>query len=104
MLFFSRAALAVQQTVVVVVPFVALVEDLLTRARSYGLDCKEWVDSSLGHQQPQLVVVSADRAVRTEFLHWAQGLSLAGQLCHLFFDEGHVALTDTSYRTRLREL
>ena len=40
-LFFSRATMAIEQTVIVVVPFMALVEDLLGRACSYKLDCKE---------------------------------------------------------------
>ena len=37
-------------------------------------------------------------------MHYAQGLALRGQLAHVFFDECHVAFTDTSYRQRLREL
>jgi hypothetical protein len=37
-------------------------------------------------------------------LHYAQGLALSGQLAHVFFNECHVALTDTLYRERLREL
>ena len=51
-----------------------------------------------------MIVVSADRAVRGEFLHYATGLQLHQQLAHMFFDECHVAFTDTSYRARLREL
>ena len=39
-----------------------------------------------------------------EFGHYAKGLELHGQLAHMFFDECHVAFTDTSYRERLREL
>ena len=49
-------------------------------------------------------MVSADRAVQGEFLHYAQGLELSKQLAHVFFDECHVAFTDTSYWERLREL
>jgi superfamily II DNA helicase RecQ len=103
-LFFSVAALAVRQTVIVVVPFVALIRDLLARGQEAGLDCEIWCGQQSGKELRQLVIVSADMAVRTTFLHWAKGLELNGQLAHLFFDEGHVALTDTSYRTRLREL
>ena len=103
-LFFSVAAIAVQQTVIVVVPFAALVDDIIVRGQAAGLQCEEWKDEKSGHELQQLIVVSADRAVQGEFLHYAKGLELSGQLAHVFFDECHVAFTDTSYRERLREL
>ncbi|KAK6591595.1 hypothetical protein H4I96_12289 [Botrytis cinerea] len=103
-LFFSVAAMTEQQTVVVVVPFAALVDDIIERGRAAGLDCTEWIDETSGHELSQLIVVSADRAVQGPFLHYAKGLELGGQLAHVFFDEVHVAFTDTSYRERLRDL
>lgn len=42
-------------------------------------------------------MVSADRAVDRQFLHYAKGLELEGQLAHVFFDKCHVAFTDISY-------
>jgi superfamily II DNA helicase RecQ len=103
-LFFSVAAMTHQQTVIVVVPFAALVDDIIERGQAAGLHCEEWINEKSGHELQQLIVVSADRAVQGEFLHYAQGLELEGQLAHVFFDECHVAYTDTSYRERLREL
>jgi superfamily II DNA helicase RecQ len=103
-LFFSVAAMTVQQTVIVVVPFAALVDDIVDRAEKGGLKCEEWLDETSGHELQQLIVVSADRAVSGGFLHYAKGLELQGQLAVVFFDECHVAYTDTSYRARLREL
>ena len=103
-LFFSVAALAVQQTVIVVVPFAALIDDIVARGSGSGLSCEEWQGPGSIALMPQLLVVSADRAVGSEFLHFAKGLEREGQLAHLFFDECHVAITDTSYRQRLRQL
>jgi superfamily II DNA helicase RecQ len=103
-LFFSVAAMTQQQTVIVVVPFAALVDDIIERGQAAGLDCEEWTGEKSGHELQQLIVVSADRAVQGEFLHYAKRLELEGQLAHVFFDEVHVAFTDTSYRERLREL
>jgi superfamily II DNA helicase RecQ len=103
-LFFSVAAMTQQQTVIVVVPFAALVDDIITRGQAAGLGCEEWISEKSGHELQQLIVVSADRAVQGEFLHYAKGLELEGQLAHVFFDEVHVAFTDTSYRERLRDL
>jgi len=103
-LFFSVAAMTSQQTVIVVVPFAVLVDDIVVRGQAAGLTCEEWLDETSGHELQQLIVVSADRAVRREFLHYAKGKELKGELAHVFFDECHVAFTDTSYRERLREL
>ncbi|KAL5344321.1 hypothetical protein ACLOAV_010750 [Pseudogymnoascus australis] len=105
-LFFSVAAMAVDQTVIVVVPFTALVEDIIARGQAARLHCREWSYSNHYSNQElaQLLVVSADQAVSGQFLHEAKGYELNGQLAHMFFDECHVAFTDTSYRERLREL
>lgn len=103
-LFFSVAAMAEQQTVIVVVPFAALVDDMVDRGQKAGLTCEEWLGPQSCGEIQQLVIVSADRAVTGEFGHYAKGLELHGQLAHMFFDEVHVAFTDTSYRERLREL
>jgi superfamily II DNA helicase RecQ len=103
-LFFSVAAMTIQQTVIVVVPFAALVDDVVARAQAAGLQCKEWKDEKSSHELQQLIVVSADRAIKGEFLHYAHSLISKGQLAHVFFNECHVAFTDTSYRKRLQEL
>ena len=104
LLFFSVAAMATQQTVIVVVPFAALVDNLISRARACQLTCEEWQWQREWVLLPQLLIVSADRAVEGDFLHYAKGLELSKQLAHVFFDECHVAVTDTSYRAKLRQL
>ena len=104
LLFFSVAAMVSHQTVIVVVPFAALVEDLVSRARACQLTCEQWQWQRQWTVLPQLLIVSADRAVEGGFLHFAKGLELNKQLAHVFFDECHVAVTDTSYRAKLREL
>jgi superfamily II DNA helicase RecQ len=94
------------QTVIVVVPFAALVDDLMARARKHQLVCEEWQWQRQWEWRalPPLLIVSADRASEDDFLHFAKGLELNQQLAHVFFDECHVAVTDTSYRAKLREL
>src|SRR5436309_12126238 len=56
--FFSVAAMTQQQTVIVVVPFAALVDDIIERGPA-GLDCEEWISEKSGHELQQLIVVSA---------------------------------------------
>lgn len=104
LLFFSVAAMVLYQTVIVIVRFTALVQDLLYRGRGHGLHCEEWQWQRSWKVLPQLLIVSADRAVDRDFLHFAKGLELNRQLAHVFFDECHVAVTDTSYRAKLRQL
>jgi hypothetical protein len=62
-LFFSVAAMSTQQTVIVVVPFAALVDDIVVRGQAAGLQCEEWKDEKSGHELQQLIIVSADRAI-----------------------------------------
>jgi hypothetical protein len=52
----------VQQTVVVVVPFHALVDDLIARGCSHGLSTEKWTGPDSCHEARQLVIVSADWA------------------------------------------
>ena len=47
-LFYSVAALVFQQTVIVVVPFTALVADIIIRGQAGKLDCQEWLDETSG--------------------------------------------------------
>lgn len=103
-LFLSVAAMCTHRSVIIVVPFVQLIADIVRRALDCGLSCVEWLNGNSGSEMEQLVVVSADRAASDSFLHYARGLELGGSLAHLFFDECHVAITDTSYRKQLREL
>jgi superfamily II DNA helicase RecQ len=42
-LFFSVAAMAEQQTVIIVIPFTALVDDIVDRGQKAGLTCEEWL-------------------------------------------------------------
>jgi superfamily II DNA helicase RecQ len=103
-LFFSVAAMTSQQTVIVVVLFAVLVDNIIVRGQTAGLQCEEWRNKKSGYELQQLIVVSADQAVSGDFLHYAKGLELSRQLAYVFFNECHVAFTDTSYRERLQEL
>lgn len=104
-LFLSVAAMSMHKSVIVVVPFAQLITDIIRRALDCGISCMQWKNEALLTQESeQLVVVSADQASSDAFLHYARGLELSRSLAHLFFDECHVAITDTSYRKRLRDL
>ena len=42
-LFFSVAAMVEQQTAIIIIPFAALVDDIVDRGQKAGLACKEWL-------------------------------------------------------------
>jgi superfamily II DNA helicase RecQ len=97
---------------IVVVPFVALIDDLVTRAREAGIDCLQWASAAAQgreHPQraPQLLVVSADVAHTAEFITHADMADMLrgqGRLRRIFVDECHTVMMDVSYRGRLEEL
>ncbi|KAJ4211309.1 hypothetical protein NW760_015468 [Fusarium oxysporum] len=56
---------------IVVVPFVSLVQDLVTRARELGIDCMEWksdIDREERQRDARLVVHPGSRAAGTDLL------------------------------------
>lgn len=108
-LFMLPAVLADGGTSIVVVPFVSLVDDLLTRARAMGVDCIQFKTSlSCGREglprAARLVIVSADIVSNAEMIAYADGLFAAGLLRRIFIDECHTAITDAGYRRKLSEL
>jgi len=70
-LFLVSAALAEQKTVIVVVPYTALADDLLDNAVKAEIDCRRWSRDYTDGELHALVVVSADVAVDEDFLHYA---------------------------------
>jgi superfamily II DNA helicase RecQ len=49
-LFFSLVAIAEGQIVIVVVPFIALVDDIIARGWAVGLRCEEWIDEKSSYK------------------------------------------------------
>lgn len=102
--------LASGPTSIVVVPFIALMEDLAERARGFGIDCVSWRpraeegDSEKKERDARLVIVSADMAVCAEFTSYVESIRRRDQLRRIFFDECHTAVTDVGYRARLGQL
>ena len=94
---------------IVVLPYRALIGDMLARIRTAGLSCAEWRPD--GHLQEdnyrlgaEIVLVSAD-VVGTKsglFLTYAALLERQGVLRRVVLDECHVVVTSDHWRTSLR--
>ena len=96
---------------IVVIPFVALSDDLIARARSFGIDCVRWrLAEEEGREAgslvrvASLVVVSADQASSQEFSCYVDALRSRRLLRRIFIDECHTIIIDVGYRERLTEL
>jgi superfamily II DNA helicase RecQ len=88
---------------VVVVPYRALIDDLVDRMQKRGIDCIEWKH---GESSPAaVVVVSADAAGDTisngNFLGYANMLSGKGLLRRVVVDECHLIITLSDWRPKL---
>ncbi|KAK7582804.1 hypothetical protein V3481_012103 [Fusarium oxysporum f. sp. vasinfectum] len=108
-LFMLPAVMQLTGTSIVVVPYVALMDDLVTRATAMGVDCIQYRTSmSAGREEvpraARLVVVSADIVSSDQFFGYADGLLCAGLLKRIFIDECHTVIMDISYRAKLGEL
>ena len=96
-LLFTLPACIEEGVTVVVVPYRALIEDLVQRIRDCGVDCMEWKH---GKTNPAaVVVVSADVAgdvtSSDNFISYAGMLSSKGLLRRVVVDECHLVFTSS---------
>lgn len=68
---------------IIVVPFVSLVQDLVSRAQELGIDCMEWrsdinAEREERQRDARLVVVSADVAVNEGFTSYMESIRARG--------------------------
>ncbi|KAI9779287.1 MAG: hypothetical protein M1816_003627 [Peltula sp. TS41687] len=100
MLFMGRAVIANDRVVIVIVPYVAPIDDLLARAHKHNVPAMRCTFTTT--EVAALIVVSADIAINLGFSHYATQLASDGRLQQVFLDECHVAITDITFRQRLR--
>lgn len=88
---------------IVVAPYAALKNQLVTRCLDAGLDCKPWPEAR--NSWPRLVLISAEAASGDDFLQWAADACTRGAVERIVVDECHLCITAAdNYRRRLRSL
>jgi superfamily II DNA helicase RecQ len=102
-LFMVPACMADAGVTVVVVPFRALVGDLLRRLQRARIDHLEWRPNR-PNGAPAVVVVSADLVATSGFMTYAIGLAESGHLQRVVVDECHLSLTSNDWRPKLARL
>jgi superfamily II DNA helicase RecQ len=102
LLFTAPACLDNPGVTIVVVPYRALLDNLLATAKKAKIDCLEYRP---GEQNPAaLVFISADFVSGSQFLSYAQLLSAKGILRRVFVDECHLTFTASDWRPKLAEV
>ena len=101
LLFMAPACLDEPGVTIVVVPYRALINNLVTTAKKCGIDCIEWRHGEVN--PAALVFVSAD-LVPSGFLSYAQLLQSKGLLRRVFVDESHLTFTASDWRAKLAEV
>jgi superfamily II DNA helicase RecQ len=96
---------------ILIMPFRALVEEMLVRLHKAGVKAVEWQAGAEGDYQNRrtpasIVLVSADYVGNCsgQFLSYAALLARQGVLRRVVVDECHIAITADSWRTALRKL
>ncbi|KAJ1025241.1 hypothetical protein NDA16_002745 [Ustilago loliicola] len=100
--------------VVVVVPFLALTEDLLEQCCHVavlqcchvGISASKWSGYGCARkvEGSQLVFVAAENCYSDYFGDWVQGLVQQECLAAIFFDECHVCITQDSFRPAMAKI
>ena len=104
-LYLILSRLPSAEVTVVVVPYIALRQDLIRRCRDHRIpywryDQTDRMQDRL-HTVPSLVLVDVETAVTSGFLALARQLNDLGRLDRLILDEAHLILTAAYYREHL---
>jgi superfamily II DNA/RNA helicase len=102
LLFTAPACLDNTGVTIVMVPFRALINDLVDKAKNAGIDCVEWRPGEVN--PATLVFVSADLVDGTNLLGYAQQLFDSGRLRRIFIDECHLIFKENHWRAKLVRL
>ena len=102
LLFMGPACLDDPGVTILVVPFRALVDNMVERMQKMGIDCLEWKIGEVN--AAAVVVVSADVAGDWRFLDYASLLGRQKLLRRVMVDECHLIITSSDYRPKLAHL
>jgi hypothetical protein len=102
--FMGPACLPQAGVTIVVAPFCALEDNMISRCEERGIECLKWAFGELRYAS--VVVVSADRAASQQFITYASRLNSPERnlLRRVILNECHLTYTANNYRVRLNHL
>jgi Orsellinic acid/F9775 biosynthesis cluster protein D/Helicase conserved C-terminal domain/DEAD/DEAH box helicase len=94
--------LADARTTILILPLVALRNDMLRRFDEAGIKPLIWTPVIM--RSASLVIVSVEAACSEQFVGYAQRLVMQQQLDRIIIDECHLTVTASDYRSHMAEL
>ena len=102
LVFMVGAAIADAQTTILVLPTIALRQDMLRRCSGAGIRHVVWSAGCMS--AAPLIIISAEAACSASFLEYAQRLIGRQQLDRVVIDECHLTITASDYRPCMSQL
>ncbi|KAE8238534.1 hypothetical protein A4X13_0g8471 [Tilletia indica] len=85
---------------VLVVAYIALIADAARVCQEKGIRHHVWTEPiTVAPRQPEVIIVSLNRAVSDSFLQWISGQEIQAALRRVFVDEAHVLIDEKFRRT-----
>jgi RecQ family ATP-dependent DNA helicase len=104
LLFFLPTLMEPGMTTVVIVPLIAVTDDLRDRCVKANISCANWDPHSRYREQCNLLFVAVEHAVEPAFLNHLQIMHGMGILKRIVMDEAHVSLTHRDFRPDMEKL
>jgi len=91
-------------TTVVVVPFVALVDQVEEQCKGVGLSCQIWEKEGFSSGKTQVIIVGVENAILAEFHNVLIQLESTNRLARIVIDECHTLVSQRDFRPIMRRL
>lgn len=104
LLFFLPTMLEREMTTVVIVPLIAVMDDLGDRCVNEGISWAIWDPDDRIQERCNILFVAVEHAVEPAFLNHLQKMHNTGILKRIVMDEAHVSLTHRDFRPVMERL
>jgi superfamily II DNA helicase RecQ len=91
-------------TTVIIVAFVAVVEQVEEQCKELGISCQVWMNKGYSAGKAQAIIVGVEHAVTSDFQDLLIQLESTNRLARIVFDECHTLLTQREFRPVMRRL
>jgi len=98
--------LPVASVIIVLVPFIALAEDLARQCTGLGINSTKWFSDRDPDiiRQSEIIFVAVEHCCNESFVTYTRSLVQQGRLAAIFFDECHVCMTQSDFRPSMKDI
>jgi superfamily II DNA helicase RecQ len=104
LLFFLPALMKTRLMMMMIVPLIAVMQDLRYRCVKTGISCAMWDLYNRSDKRCDLFFVAMKQAIELVFLNHLQIMHEMGILKRIVMDEAHVSLTHRDFRLDMEKL